>query len=453
MKKPGQVVVVGAGLAGLAASAMLSHHGLPVILLESRPKIGGRADSYRETASGELVDHCQHISMGCCSNLKHFCQWMGVEHLFREEPSLYFMTPDRVVSHFCGNSLPAPIHLARSFLQASFLSLGEKIWLGIALTLLRFAKHEEDEPFLDWLRSHFQTERVIERFWKPVLVSALNTPIEKASFQYARKVMVDSFFQSNAAYRLKLPTVPLGELFGDNVLRKIRPMGVRTLLGHPVKKVLFADGIAKGVLLQDDQQIGAQSVILATPFQRTFALLEDCLDQGVSHLKTAPITSVHVWLNGKITDLPHVVMLDSLSHWLFYRGENKQREHLYQVVISASASTISGGHEKIQQQVLGELGVFFSGMADAKVLRCRVVTEKKATFVSTPRVDDLRPGQRTKWPNLFLAGDYTRTNWPATMEGAVRSGYLAAEALLRGRGIRVRCLQPDLNGSISVDEL
>lgn len=336
-------------------------------------------------------------------------------------------------------------------MKARYLGLGEKVRLAMGLTILRFARHEEDEPFLEWLRAHFQTPRLIERFWKPVLVSALNTPLEKASFYYARKVMVDSFFQSNEAYRLQLPAIPLGELFGEGLLKKIRYLGVDARLGGGVKEVFIADNLAKGVLLQDGTRIDAENIILATPFQRTMELLKGEMDPDLLSLETAPITSVHFWLKEKITELPHVVMLDALSHWLFYRGENSRGEHFYQVVISSSESSLAGGHDWIEQMVVKELKGFFPGMKDGTVLRCRVVTEKKATFVSTPRVDDLRPGQRTKWRNLFLAGDYTRTGWPATMEGAVRSGYLAAEALLRGRGIRARCLQSDLNGQVLVD--
>ena len=438
-------------MAGLAASAMLSKYGCKVMVLETRPKTGGRADSYLDPVSDELVDHCQHISMGCCTNLSHFCRWMGLEQFFQDEGNLYFMTPDRKISHLSSDDLPAPLHLARSFLRASYLSYSEKIRLGLAFLLLRLKRGDESVSFGDWLMAHFQTPSLIERFWKPVLVSALNTPIEKASFKYCRKVVVDSFFVDRKAYRLKLPFLPLAELFGPRLLQQLKGFGVNIRLGSTVRSVLFDNEKAKGVLLQNGDILEADHVILAVPFQRLKSLLGEKIDERILGLQSSPITSVHMWLDQRITDLPHVVMLDTLSHWLFYRGKNSLGEHFYQVVISASADALGMGYEAIQAKVLAELHEFFGAMNSAKVLRAKVVTEKRATFASLVGVDDFRPDQATRWPNLFLAGDYTKTGWPATMEGAVRSGYLAAEKLLKSMGVKARCLQPDLNGVITDD--
>jgi len=438
-------------LAGLAASAMLSKYGCKVMVLETRPKTGGRADSYLDPVSDELVDHCQHISMGCCTNLSHFCRWMGLEQFFQDEGNLYFMTPDRKISHLSSDDLPAPLHLARSFLRASYLSYSEKIRLGLAFLLLRLKEGDESVSFGDWLVAHFQTPSLIERFWKPVLVSALNTPIEKASFKYCRKVVVDSFFADRKAYRLKLPSLPLAELFGPRLFQQLEGFGINIRLGSTVRSVLFDNEKAKGVLLQNGDILEADHVVLAVPFHRLKSLLGEKIDETILGLQSSPITSVHMWLDQRITDLPHVVMLDTLSHWLFYRGKNSLGEHFYQVVISASADALGMGYETIQAKVLAELHEFFGAMNSAKVLRAKVVTEKRATFGSLVGVDDFRPDQATRWSNLFLAGDYTKTGWPATMEGAVRSGYLAAEKLLKSMGFKARCLQPDLNGVITDD--
>ena len=438
-------------MAGLAASAMLSKYGCKVMVLETRPKTGGRADSYLDPVSDELVDHCQHISMGCCTNLSHFCRWMGLEQFFQDEGNLYFMTPDRKISHLSSDDLPAPLHLARSFLRASYLSYSEKIRLGLAFLLLRLKEGDESVSFGDWLVAHFQTPSLIERFWKPVLVSALNTPIEKASFKYCRKVVVDSFFVDRKAYRLKLPSLPLAELFGPRLFQQLKGFGVNIRLGSTVRSVLFDNEKAKGVLLQNGDILEADHVVLAVPFQRLKSLLGEKIDETILGLQSSPITSVHMWLDQRITDLPHAVMLDTLSHWLFYRGKNSLGEHFYQVVISASADALGMGYETIRAKVLAELHEFFGAMNSAKVLRAKVVTEKRATFGSLVGVDDFRPDQATRWSNLFLAGDYTKTGWPATMEGAVRSGYLAAEKLLKSMGVKARCLQPDLNGVITDD--
>ena len=450
-KESPRVLIVGGGLAGLAASAMLSKHGCQVTVLETRPKTGGRADSYLDPVSDELVDHCQHISMGCCTNLSHFCRMMGLEQFFQDEGNLYFMTADRKVSQLNADDLPAPLHLARSFIHATYLSYADKIRLGLAFLLLRLKEGDESVSFGDWLVAHFQTPTLMERFWKPVLISALNTPIEKASFKYCRKVVVDTFFADRKAYRLKLPSLPLGELFGPRLFQQLEGLGVAIRLGSTVRSVLFDNEKATGVLLQNGDILEADHVVLAVPFQRLKGLMGEKVDETVLGLQSSPITSVHVWLDKRITELPHVVMLDTLSHWLFYRGENSLGEHFYQVVISASADALRSGYDAIQAKVLAEMNVFFPAMGSAKVLRIKVVTEKRATFASSVEVDKFRPEQATRWPNLFLAGDYTKTGWPATMEGAVRSGYLAAEKLLKSMGVKARCLQPDLNGVITED--
>src|SRR5436305_269639 len=154
-----RVVVIGGGLAGLAAATALAPRGCSVTVLESRGRVGGRASSFTDTVSGQLVDTCQHVSMGCCTNFAHFCRTAGVAHLLRRQPALYFLTPDRRVSRFAADPLPAPLHLARSFLRAHFLTAGEKVRIARALRRLGQLPPGADGPFLDWLRRHGQTPR------------------------------------------------------------------------------------------------------------------------------------------------------------------------------------------------------------------------------------------------------------------------------------------------------
>ena len=164
----------------------------------------------------------------------------------------------------------------------------------------------------------------------------------------------------------------------------------------------------------------------------------------LQELRTAPITSVHLWFDRPITELPHVVLLDSIGQWLFSRGKNEKGEHYYQVVISSSAELLKGGNDAVLKAVMAELPGFFADVTNAKLIRGRVVSERQATFESSYGVDAFRPLQTTQIKGLYLAGDYTQTGWPATMEGAVRSGYLAAERILESEGKQVRCLQPDM---------
>jgi len=449
MKKP-ITLVIGGGLAGLAAAGTLSKQGQKVVLIESKGKIGGRAASFVDLASGDLIDNCQHVSMKCCTNLQYFCEEIGISHYIKDEPNMFWRTPDGKTSLFKGIRLPAPFHFAKSFLGAHFLNWNEKIRLGLGMGLLRLTKAEEDAPFLEWLANHFQSQRCIDRFWAPVLISALNTPMEKVGLHYARKVFVDVFWKNSKAYELGLPMVPLSRLYGEEVISWLKKAGVDIRLGNAVKKVGLKSDSTWEVILDNSETIEADNLLLAVPFQRVVDLLGPLakLDPSIGMLqglRTAPITSVHLWFDRPITDLPHVVLLDSIGQWLFSRGKNEKGEYYYQVVISSSAELLKGGNDAVLQAVMAELPSFFKDADEAQLIRGRVVSEKQATFESSYGVDEFRPLQTTQIKGLYLAGDYTQTGWPATMEGAVRSGYLAAERILENKGIRVRCLQPDLS--------
>src|SRR5215813_5435681 len=169
-----RVLIIGGGLAGLAAATALAPRGFHVTLLESRNRLGGRASSFQDAQTGQLIDACQHVSMGCCTNFAHFCRTVGIAHLLQTQRTLYFMTPDRRLSRFRADAWPAPLHLARSFACAHFLSAGEKARIGYGLHCIQRALPDDDPPFRDWLARHWQTPRTIDRFWGLVLTSALN---------------------------------------------------------------------------------------------------------------------------------------------------------------------------------------------------------------------------------------------------------------------------------------
>ena len=444
-----RIVIVGAGLAGLAAASALAPAGYQVVLLESRNRTGGRASSFTDAATGQLIDACQHVSMGCCTNLAHFCRTVGIAHLLAPQPVLYFMTPDRRVSPLQADRLPAPLHLARSFLFAHYLTPLEKIRIAWGLTALRFTSPREDRPFLDWLRQHGQTPRIVERFWAIVLVSALNEDPQRVGLKYARKVFVDGFLRHRRGFQVEVPTVPLGQLYGAELRGWLEQHGVELQLQTGVRRIEVHQDQVTGLTLRDGRSLQADAYLVAVPFDRLLELLPEPVAAlpyfaNLRQLHVSPITSVHLWYDRPVLSLPHVVLLDSIGQWVFDRGQSAPGEHYLQVVVSASRAFRGLGHEEVRRRIVEELQRLFPAAAQAKLLRGRVVTEHAATFSVEPGVDRWRPRQTSPLSNLYVAGDWTATDWPATMESAVRSGYLAAEAVLARYGRPRRLLQPDL---------
>jgi squalene-associated FAD-dependent desaturase len=448
---PERVLIIGGGLAGLAAATALAPRGFRVTLLESRNRLGGRASSFTDAATGQLIDACQHVSMGCCTNLAHFFRTVGVAALLQPQSCLYFMTPDRRVSRFRAGWAPAPIHLAGSFLRAHYLSLKEKLRIAWGLHCLRRVPENEDPPFYDWLVQHGQTPRMMDRFWGLVLVSALNESPDRIGLRYARKVFVDGFLRHRRGFEVEIPSVPLARLYGEELLNWLAAHGVRLLANCAARTMLVAgDRIEKVELRGDGDAIRADWYISAVPFDRLLDLLpaETVEAQpyfgNLRRLESSPITSVHLWYNRPVLELPHVVLIDSVGQWIFNRGESAPGEHYLQVVVSAARQFRGLGHEEVQRRIVEELAGLLPAAKPEALIRARVVTEHAATFSAVPGVDRWRPDQASPINNLFVAGDWTATGWPATMEGAVRSGYLAAEKLLARKGIQERIVQPDL---------
>ena len=478
-----QVIIIGGGLAGLAAATALAVRGFRVTIVEARNRLGGRASSFTDAASGQLVDNCQHVSMACCTNLAHFCRTVGIAGFLRKQPCLYFMTPDRRVSRFQAACWPAPFHLLPSFLRSHYLSAADKLRIAWGLACLWRSRVDHDLPFQDWLMRHGQTPRTVDRFWGVVLTSALNEVPERIGLNYARKVFVEGFLRNPHGFEVELPTVPLGRLYGRELESWLDCHQVKVLLSTTVDRLrLRNEDAVAAVEMRQDQKLLADWYMSAVPFERLLDLLPANIVASrpyftnLRSLETSPITSVHVWYDRPVMDLPHVVLIDCIGQWVFNRdskfeirnskfemsggpGEvhtspdlrtthhaprTTHHEYYVQVVVSAARQFRGLGHEEVQRRVVEELAHLLPGARTARVCRTRVVTEKSATFSAVPGVDRLRPAQTSPIDNLFVAGDWTATGWPATMEGGVRSGYLAAEALLRRKGSEERLVQADL---------
>jgi len=481
------VAVVGGGLAGLAAGCALAESGFQVTLFERRPFLGGRASSYQHPGTGEIVDNCQHVLLGCCTNLIQFYERLGVENKIRWYDRLTFLEPGGRASVIGPSMLPAPFHTAPSFLRAACLNLDDKLTIGAAMAALMPAvPADHGETFLRWLCRHHQTPRAIERFWKTILVSALNEDLERISVPYAAQVVRESFLKSTAAGRMGVPTVPLTELYsvaGDYMQARGGEVRLRSAVD------CFRAEAGGARLLVAGKETGFDFVILAVPFDVLLRILPQTsvaepLRQTLSRFETSPITGVHLWFDRQITDLDHAVLLDRTIQWMFHKskllaGRRADRSpdsrwdagatveghdfsrvagtcadepalaaeggSYVELVVSSSKTLVEKSKSEITELALKELREFFPSARDANLLKSTVIKEVHATYSPRPGVDLFRPASETVWPRIFLAGDWTATGWPATMEGAVRSGYMAAEAVAKASGLGdAKFLAPDL---------
>ena len=405
------VIIAGGGLAGLAAAAALGDAGYDVDLFEARPFLGGRATSYE--IGGETIDNCQHILLRCCGNLIDFYRRLRVDDRIEWHRTFYFIEPGGRVSTLGAGALPKPLHFTESFLRATWLSLGEKIALGRALLAIQRERHSRRDldriTMLDWLREKSQPPRVIERFWRQVLVSAVNEELDRMAAVHGFQVFWLGFLARRDSYEMGVPAVHLGDLYSADAWARFPNVRI-----HTRAKV---DAIGDDGVAVNGERRSADFYVNALP--------EHPFD-------VSPITGIHLWFDRKVTELPHGTLLDRTIQWFF----NKNGGRYLQLVVSASRSLLEMPRAEVIELASRELTEFLPAAKEARIEKAHVVKEARATFSATPDAERERPDVRTSSPRVFRAGDWTRTGWPATMEGAVRSGYLAAEAI-SGKGFLI----------------
>lgn len=448
-----RIAIVGGGIAGLAAATRLAEQGLHVEVFEARRALGGRAASYRDPASGELIDHCQHVAMACCTNFHDFCERTGIADAFVRYDTLHFFdTSGRCYPLRASRWLPTPLHLGPALWRQGYLTWRERLSIGTAMLKLARTTHAPSDPTIgDWLRANGQSERAIALFWSVVLVSALGEVVDHAAFAPARKVFVDGFMRHRDGYQVDVPQESLRTLLDERVADALRQQGVVVHRNSPVDGIEGTAAKIDAIRFANGNQRSFDAIILATTWRHVEALIPDELRgvlAGLSRASTftgSPISGVHLWFDRPLTPLPHAVLVDRLSQWVFRREVGQQ--HYYQVVISASRDLRGMQSDKVVATICDDLRTIFPAAREAKLLSSKIVTERDAVFSYRHGLDALRPDQRTAIGNLFVAGDWTQTGWPSTLEGAVRSGYLAAEGVLAHLVRPQRLLVDDLPSS------
>jgi zeta-carotene desaturase len=452
---PPSITVVGAGVAGLAAACALADSGYKVRVLESRPYVGGRASSYEHPGTGEVIDNCQHILLGCCTNLIDFYGRLGVEGDIYWSGDVTFLEPGGRRSTLSSSHLPAPLHTVWSFLSAKCFTVGDKLTIARGIRgFLRETPADSEAHFGQWLVRHRQTTRVIQRFWQPVLASALNEDPEYISVRYAAKVFREAFLFSSEGGRMGIPRLPLSDLYGRAV-EYVEARGGEICL-RAAAESFERIGDQWSVRSGGDTFV-SDKIVLAVPFEALAKLLaelpsnaeSEVLGRDIAQFRHSPITSVHLWFDREITELTHAALLDTTIQWLYNksriygRPSNKQGS-VIELVISASKSLVTMQRQQIIDLAMKDLALFFPAVNEATLLKAAVTKEVRATYSIRPLLDRVRPEARSPWPDVYLAGDWVATGWPSTMESGVRSGYLAAEAVASDEGQPRRFLVPDL---------
>ena len=450
-------LVIGGGLAGITAAIALREAGVDVTLLEARPRLGGATASF--SRDGLMVDTGQHVFLRCCTSYQELLATLGVTGsvALQDRFDITVLSPGRKEARLRRSSLPAPLHLTRALLGYQFLSLPERLGVGRAALALRGldpARPGLDGQRLgDWLSARGQNENVRRRLWDLFIVSSLNIGGDDASLSLAATVLKTALLEGNSAADIGVPLVPLGELHGDAAARLLDRLGARVRLATKATAVQrdpaggFRVTVASaagtddpdapdvpGDVVGDGEVIAADGVILAVPAAPAARLAGAAGAAGArwGELGTAPIVNVHVVYDRQVTRLPFAAAVDSPVQWVFdkTRTSGLQAGQYLAISLSAADDYVDVPVAALRERFLPALAELFPAAAGAAVNDFFVTRERRATFRQAPGCGALRSGATTTVPGLALAGAWTDTGWPDTMEGAVRSGRTAAQELI-----------------------
>lgn len=450
------VTVAGGGVAGMSAACALAEAGFRVQLVERRGYLGGRASSYLHPGVNEVIDNCQHVLFGCCTNLVGFYQRAGVVDRIHWTSEMTMIEPGGRRSPLGPSRLPAPLHGLPKLMAAKAFTLADKLALGRAFSaLMRPVRHDAKETLGAWLARHGQTQGALDHFWRLVIASALNADIDSIAMPYAAKVIRELFMNSAFAGSMGMSAVPLSELYAG-AKSFLEERGSSVLLNSNVESAAWDETASQWTVATRGGTLTSDLLVIALPFEGMAKLLPqmpraagaDELRRQLGRHQHWPICSVHLWFDREITTLDHAVLLDREIHWMYNKSRmqpwRKGKGSYLELVVSASRSFAERSREEAIAQAVRELAEFFPTVASACLEKAALVKEVRATFGVPPGIDASRPTSVSPWPNCFLAGDWTATGWPSTMESAARSGHLAAEAACKSTGEPRRILVPDL---------
>ncbi len=433
------LIIVGGGLAGLAAAVRCASPDRKLILLEQKPFPGGRAWSYTDEATGDSVDNGQHLLIAGYERTMEFLSRIGARDLVEVQlkPSLFFHHPQKGFRSFSLPSLPAPLNLAAGIMTTGLLGPSDRVRLLRAGIALRRETEEEwkGQTIADWLDDHGQSDEARRCFWEPLAVSIMNETIAHGSAAVFLTALRIAFLGSRHAAALVFPRVGLSDLFATPALTYLEQKGAVVRCSAPVEELRIEQGAFAGVRLRGGESIDGSACLLAVPPPAVSSLLPEVLSQqrgADSDLSSSPIVSVQLWFPSDIMTHPFCGIIGRTVQWVFNRrrlAHSDRADGYVSAVVSAAYDLVAKSNDEIVRIVVEDLRSVY-GESVPEPLQSVVIREKKATISLTPGVEAMRPGASTHIPNLFLAGDWTSTGYPATIEGAIVSGERGADMMM-----------------------
>jgi len=427
------VLVVGGGFAGVAAACRLAGEGHRPTLLERAPRLGGRASSFVSPALGETIDYAHHVLMRCCTASTGFLARIGMRSSVRFQPTLAVPIVSPSGSAALRSSfLTGALHLAPALLRYALLPLRARLQVARAAVALAHGPRPQDTYLADWLERHGQSPAAVQRLWNPICIATLNATANQVSLLALRKVLRDAFLHPDGA-DMGLFSVPLSELF-DAAARYITSHGGTVLRNAGAARILVDDEAVRGVELLSGQCIEARSVVSAVAPEHLSAIasaigpLAEPLDRA-QRLRWSPIVDLHAWFDRPILPEQFAIGVESPAQAMFDLTRIHDRpSDLTHIVLSQSAASewIDRPPTDVAEELISALDTLFPKVRQATAVRTLVLRHRQATFIPEPGAGSLRPRTVTPISGLYLAGDWTATGWPATIEGAIRSGVTAA---------------------------
>ena len=431
-----RAVIIGGGFAGLTAAVRLAERGWEVLVLERRNHLGGRAYSFIDSKTGDIVDNGQHLFMGCYHHTIDFLKTIGtLDRLsFQDRPHVDFLDRDGFASFDCP-PLPAPLHVLAGLFRMKGLGFGDKLRaLNLRRAITSNGRFSPDSLTVDqWLGELGQSERIKTRFWNPMVIATLNQSPDIASARMLQVVLKEAFGGGVKNSSIGISRVGLSDLYTGGASDFIKSKGGDVQTGAVVQRLIIEGGLVKAVELKDGERIQADCFISAVPPSALVAILPRELKEKefatLAALDSSPIVSINLWFDRPIIDREFVGLLGTRCQWIFNKDAiiaSEQRFNHIAVIISAARDYVEWTRSDLVEMAVSELHELLPESRSATVLHSAIVKEREATLSHTVQSDRLRPSPRTSIPNLILAGDWTDTGLPATIESAVMSGDVAA---------------------------